>query len=143
MERLLHWVHTVSFVPLVVTGLVLYLDFLKPLAQGEAGEWMRLVHRLTAILFIGEPVIYGILQPRRLWMHIKEFGFERDDIGWMKNAFGYYVLGRHTDHAPPGPVQHRREDERGGHDSDLDSVCGHRPGACGSAKGSCPPIFSG
>jgi len=82
--------------------LVLYLDFLKPLAQGEAGEWMRFVHRLAAILFIGEPVIYGILQPRRLWMHIKEFGFERDDIGWMKNAFGYYVLGRHTDMPPQG-----------------------------------------
>ncbi|MBP1719281.1 MAG: formate dehydrogenase gamma subunit [Deltaproteobacteria bacterium] len=102
VERLLHWVHTASFVPLVATGLVLYLDFLKPLAQGEAGEWMRLVHRLTAILFVGEPVIYGILQPRRLWMHIKEFSFERDDLGWMKSAFGYYVLGRHTDMPPQG-----------------------------------------
>jgi formate dehydrogenase subunit gamma len=102
VERLLHWLNIVSFVPLVATGLVLYLDFLKPLAQGEAGEWMRFVHRLAAILFIGEPVIYGILQPRRLWMHIKEFSFERDDIGWMKNAFGYYVLGRHTDMPPQG-----------------------------------------
>jgi formate dehydrogenase subunit gamma len=81
---------------------VLYLDFLNPLAQGEAGEWVRLVHRLAAVLFIGEPVIYGILQPRRLWMHFKEFSFERDDLGWMKNAFGYYVLGRHTDMPPQG-----------------------------------------
>ncbi len=101
-ERLLHWVHTASFAPLVLTGLVLYLDGLQPLAQGEAGQWMRLVHRLAAILFIAEPVIYGILQPRRLLMHIKEFSFDRDDLGWMKNAFGYYVLGRHGDMPPQG-----------------------------------------
>ena len=102
VERLLHWVHTVSFVPLVVTGLVLYLDVLQPLAQGEAGLWMRWVHRLAALLFIGEPVLYGILQPRRLWMHFKEFSIERGDLGWIKNAFGYYVLGRHTDMPPQG-----------------------------------------
>ncbi len=102
VERLLHWVHTVSFVPLVITGLVLFLDVLKPLAQGEAGLWMRWVHRLAAILFIGEPVVYGILQPRRLWMHITEFSMDRSDLGWMKNAFGYSVLGRHGDMPPQG-----------------------------------------
>jgi formate dehydrogenase subunit gamma len=102
VERLLHWVHTISFIPLVVTGLVLYLDVLQPLAQGEAGLWMRWVHRLAALLFIGEPVLYGILQPHRLWMHFKEFSFEREDLGWIKNAFGYYVLGRHTDMPPQG-----------------------------------------
>ncbi len=102
VERLLHWVHTVSFIPLVATGLVLYLDSLQPLAQGEAGLWMRLVHRAAAILFIGEPLIYAILQPRRLWMHIKEFSFERDDLGWIKNAFAYYVKGRHADMPPQG-----------------------------------------
>jgi formate dehydrogenase subunit gamma len=101
-ERLLHWVHTVSFIPLVITGLVLYLDALRPLAQGEAGQWMRWVHRLAAILFIAEPVIYGILQPRRLWMHIKEFSFDRDDLGWIKNAYGYYVKGRHEVMPPQG-----------------------------------------
>ncbi len=102
VERLLHWVHTLSFIPLVMTGLVLYIDALAPLARGEAGLWMRLVHRLAAILFIAEPVVYGILQPRRLWMSLKEFSFDRDDLGWMKNAFGYYVLGRHADMPPQG-----------------------------------------
>jgi hypothetical protein len=43
--RLLHWIHTASFIPLVMTGLVLYLPLLMPLTQGEAGIWMRLVHR--------------------------------------------------------------------------------------------------
>ncbi len=102
VERLLHWTHTATFIPLVVTGLVLYMDTLKPLAQGDAGQWMRLVHRLVAILFIAEPVIYGILQPRRLWMHLKEFSFEKDDLGWLKNAFGYYVWGKHDVMPPQG-----------------------------------------
>ena len=102
VERLLHWVHTISFIPLVVTGLVLYLDALQPLAQGEAGLWMRFVHRLVAVLFIGEPLLYGILQPRRLLMHFKEFSLERDDLGWLKNAFGYYVLGKHAVMPPQG-----------------------------------------
>jgi formate dehydrogenase subunit gamma len=75
---------------------------LKPLAQGDAGQWMRLVHHLIAILFIAEPLIYGILQPRRLWMHLKEFSFERDDLGWLKNAFSYYVWGKHDVMPPQG-----------------------------------------
>jgi len=102
VERLLHWVHTASFLPLMATGLVLYLPSLMPLAQGEAGMWMRLVHRLAAVLFIGEPLVYGILQPLRLWMHTKEFGFDRDDLGWVRNAFGYYVMGKHDDMPPQG-----------------------------------------
>jgi formate dehydrogenase subunit gamma len=102
VERLLHWVHTASFIPLVLTGLVLYLDALKPLAQGDAGQMMRLVHRLFAVLFVVEPLVYGLLQPRRLWMHIKEFSFEKDDLGWLRNAYSYYVWGKHDVMPPQG-----------------------------------------
>lgn len=102
VERLLHWTHTASFVPLALTGLVLYLPFLSPLAQGAAGNWMRLVHRIAAIVFIAEPVLYAIIQPRRLLMSIKEFMLDKEDIGWVKNAFGYYVLGRHGQMPPQG-----------------------------------------
>jgi formate dehydrogenase subunit gamma len=63
---------------------------------------VRLLHRIAAVFFGGEPIIYAILQPRRLWMSLKEFTFDRDDLGWVKNAFGYYVLGRHTDMPPQG-----------------------------------------
>ena len=54
------------------------------------------------MLFIAEPVLYGIVQPLRLWLNIKEFGIDRDDLGWVKNAFGYYVLGKHADMPPQG-----------------------------------------
>lgn len=102
IERLLHWVHALSCVPLALTGLILYVPFLGPLAQGQAGTWVRLLHRIAAAVFIAEPIIYAIIQPRRLWMSIKEFLVDRDDFGWVKNAFGYYVLGRHTDMPPQG-----------------------------------------
>jgi formate dehydrogenase subunit gamma len=102
VERLLHWVHTASFVPLALTGLVLYFPPLQPLAQGDAGLWVRAVHRIVAVVFMAEPLLYAILQPRRLWMSLKEFSFDRDDLGWIRNAFGYYVLGRHGAMPPQG-----------------------------------------
>lgn len=101
-ERLLHWTYTACFIPLLVTGLALYLDNLQPLAQGTAGQWMRIAHRLIAVLFIAAPLLYIILQPRRLWMHLKEFSFEKDDLGWLKNAFSYYVWGKHDAMPPQG-----------------------------------------
>jgi len=106
VERLLHWVHTASFVPLSLTGMVLFFPALASLAQGDAGIWFKMIHRIAALIFIFEPILYAILQPRRLILSIKEFGFNREDlredIGWVKNAFGYYVLGRHGAMPPQG-----------------------------------------
>jgi formate dehydrogenase subunit gamma len=102
MERLGHWLHTATFVPLAITGLILYTPLLQSLAQGEAGHLVRLIHRAAAILFGLLPIIYLIVQPRRFIMSIREFMFERDDIEWVKNAVSYYLLGRHTAMPPQG-----------------------------------------
>ena len=66
LERLLHWVHTASFIPLALTGFVLFAPWLQPVAQSEAGTHLRLIHRIAAVFFGGVPIIYAILQPRRL-----------------------------------------------------------------------------
>ena len=102
VERLLHWVHTASFVPLALTGMVLFFPALQPLAQGEAGTWFKLIHRVAALIFIFEPILYAVLQPRRLWLSLKEFMMDKEDLGWVKNAFSYYVLGRHGAMPPQG-----------------------------------------
>lgn len=102
MERVGHWVHTATFIPLVVTGLILYVPLLQWLAQGQAGYFVRLVHRVTAILFGLLPILYFIVEPRRFVMSIREFVFDKDDIGWVMNAFSYYLLGRHTAMPPQG-----------------------------------------
>ena len=100
LERYLHWGHTVTFILLTLTGMVLFFPFLAPLARGEAGQFMRLVHRISAVLFAAVPISYAILQPRRLVATLKELRFNKDDIGWLKGAVPYYLLGRHVDMPP-------------------------------------------
>lgn len=102
LERYLHWGHTATFVLLTLTGMVLFFPFLAPLARGEAGQFMRLVHRISAVLFAGVPLSYAILQPRRLIGTLKDLKFGRDDIGWLKGAVSYYLLGKHVDMPPQG-----------------------------------------
>jgi formate dehydrogenase subunit gamma len=103
LERFLHWVHTFAFIPLALTGFVLFSSWLLPLAQGSSGVFLRTVHRITAIIFGGVPIIYAVLQPRRMVLNTKEFlTFGKYDLLWLKGAFPYYVLGRHGD-MPPQP----------------------------------------
>jgi formate dehydrogenase subunit gamma len=103
LERLLHWVHTASFIPLALTGFVLFAPWLEPMSQGAAGVYMRTIHRIAAVFFGGVPILYAILQPRRMLMNMREFlSFSKYDLLWLKGAFPYYVLGRHAD-MPPQP----------------------------------------
>lgn len=103
LERALHWIHTATFLPLALTGFILFAPWLQSLAQGAGGTQLRLIHRVAAILFGGVPIIYALLQPRRMWINMKEFlTFSKYDILWLKGAFPYYVLGRHGD-MPPQP----------------------------------------
>ncbi len=55
LERFLHWMHTASFIPLALTGLVLFAPWLQSMAQSEAGSTVRLIHRIAAIFFGGVP----------------------------------------------------------------------------------------
>ena len=102
MERTVHWVHTATFIPLVLTGLVLFSPLLTPLAQGESGLFIRLIHRIAAIGFIAVPVLYLIIEPRRVLLTLREFMFDREDFGWVKGAIGYYLFGRHSAMPPQG-----------------------------------------
>jgi formate dehydrogenase subunit gamma len=103
LERLLHWVHTASFLPLALTGFVLFAPWLQPVAQSEAGIHLRLIHRIAAVFFGGVPIVYAILQPRRMMMNLREFlSFSKYDVLWLRGAIPYYVLGRHED-MPPQP----------------------------------------
>jgi formate dehydrogenase subunit gamma len=102
MERTGHWLHMLSFVPLAITGFILYMPLLRPLAQGQAGLLLRLVHRIGAVFFGLLPFIYFAIERRRFIMSIREFMPDKDDAGWVKNAVSYYLLGRHTAMPPQG-----------------------------------------
>ena len=101
MERVFHWGHTVTFLGLAMTGMILFFPFLRPLAQGEGGQLVRLVHRATAIAYGALPLIYLILEPRRAWMSLKSvFKVSRYDIDWVKGMIPYYMFARHEAMAP-------------------------------------------
>ena len=103
VERFLHWVHTATFIPLALTGFVMFAPWLQSVAQGDAGMHIRLLHRIFAIVFGLVPIVYTIIQPRRMLMNLREFlSFSKYDLLWLKGAVPYYVLGRHED-MPPQP----------------------------------------
>jgi formate dehydrogenase subunit gamma len=101
MERVFHWGHTVTFLGLAMTGMVLFFPFLRPLAQGDSGQLIRMVHRAAAIAYGVLPLVYVILEPRRALMSLKSvFRVSRYDIEWAKGMIPYYMLGRHEAMAP-------------------------------------------
>ena len=103
LERFLHWVHTASFLPLALTGLILFSPILHCSAGCVAMRNVRILHRIAAVVFGATPILYGVLQPRRLVMHVREFfTFCRFDVEWLKAAVPYYLLGRHGA-MPPQP----------------------------------------
>ena len=103
LERLGHWIHAAVYIPLAFTGFMLFAPWLQPFTQGVGGQSFRLLHRVFAIVLAIMPIIYIVLESRRLWMHLREnFHFTREDIGWLKAAIPYYILGRHVD-MPPQP----------------------------------------
>ena len=103
LERFGHWVHAATYIPLAFTGFLIFAPLIQGLAQGDWGEALRVTHRLFAVAFGLMPIIYIIFQPRRFVMNLREnFRFGREDIGWIKAAIPYYLMGRHVD-MPPQP----------------------------------------
>ncbi len=102
MERLLHWSHTVAFLPLTLTGMVLFMPVFLPLAQGQAGQFIRLMHRIFAVFFVLVPILYALFRPRRLLNTLRDFRFGRYDAEWFRTAGPYFLLGRSVDVPPQG-----------------------------------------
>lgn len=102
-ERIAHWVHFCAFTILLVTGMVIYIPWFHSFAIGPAGESTRLAHRVAAVLFIAAPFIYLVFSPREFFYSLKEsFSWGSDDIGWLKNAWGYYSRGEMGTMPPQG-----------------------------------------
>jgi formate dehydrogenase subunit gamma len=97
-----HWIHTLSFVILIITGAILFVPGLGGVA---AGGVTRLLHRIFIVIFIGVPVIYAVFNPRITWHFIKEtMTWGKDDIGWLMAAPTYYFGGPEESMPPQGHV---------------------------------------
>lgn len=98
--RILHNVHTVAFIVLFLTGLVLFIPQLGFLAQGS---WTRILHRIAAVIFIVAPLIYLILKPKAAIEALKDaFTWGKEDIGWLRAAPRYYFLSDEEGMPPQG-----------------------------------------
>jgi formate dehydrogenase subunit gamma len=98
----LHWIHTLAFLILVVTGAILLVPGLGGVA---AGGTTRIIHRICIIFFVGIPILYALFNPRTAWHFIKEtLSWGKTDLGWLKAAPGYYFLNREEKMPPQGHV---------------------------------------
>ena len=86
-----HWVHAGTFIPLAITGFMIFAPWFKQITHGSAGQTFRLSHRVFAIVLGLMPIIYALVQPKRLVMHLKEnFRFTREDC-WLAQG-GHTLL---------------------------------------------------
>jgi len=93
-ERITHWVHAAAFLVLLGTGLVLYVPQLSALVVGEAGIFMRMLHRVAAVIFILIPIYFIIFDHKGFFYSLKKiFSWSGDDIKWFKAAPAYYFKG--------------------------------------------------
>jgi formate dehydrogenase subunit gamma len=93
-QRFVHWLVVVAFTLLVLTGMVLYLPWLMPLAQGESGWLFRLWHRWGFIVAAVATLTYVVFDFGELVASMKRiFTWNKDDLGWLKAAPAYYFFG--------------------------------------------------
>ena len=102
-QRFVHWLHMAVFLLLLGTGMVLYLPQLSPLAIGVAGIFLRLMHRVGAVVFGLVPITYLITDPGGLVYSMRQvFTWGAEDLGWLKAAPAYYFLGDEAAMPPQG-----------------------------------------
>jgi formate dehydrogenase subunit gamma len=105
--RILHLIHSIAFVLLFFTGLVLFIPQLGFLAEDS---WTRSIHRIAAAVFIIAPLIYIPLNFKSTMSGIKEaFTWRRADLGWLKAAPRYYFL---TDEKAMPPQEHMNSGQK-------------------------------
>jgi len=89
--RWFHWLIAAVFLELVVSGLLLFLPWT---GSGMLGNWIRIVHRIGAVILVGAPALFVLFNWRRSWFFVLEaFTWGWDDLTWIKAAPGYYFGG--------------------------------------------------
>jgi formate dehydrogenase subunit gamma len=89
--RFFHWVHLITFVVLLITGvgiLTPYLNFITVPFGGLKGS--AVVHQYFGILYLVAPLLYVIFRFKQFSEFMKRISnFDRDNIEWLKCIGGY------------------------------------------------------
>lgn len=92
-QRTVHWLHTLAFIVLLVTGLLVFIPSLSFLMGGTAVA--RYLHRVFAVAYIIVPFFFLVTDPEGVRSSLRTiFTWNRDDVQWLKAAPGLYFLGR-------------------------------------------------
>ena len=94
--RLLHWLHTIAFIILAITGMVL--------AFGGSGQTsLASFHSSLAHFWIALPVVFLIIRPRTSFRGLRMLcRWGREDLAWLRAAPRYYLRRDHSTMPPQG-----------------------------------------
>ncbi len=89
--RWFHWLFAAVFLELVLSGLLIFLQWFGfPIV----GNWIRIIHRIGAVILVAAPVMFALVDWKRAWYFVKEaFIWGMDDLRWLRAAPGYYFGG--------------------------------------------------
>ena len=97
--RLMHAVLAISFVTLLLTGLII---FWPPLADYASGGTSRLLHRVGAVMFMTVPLLYILFdRPAAKELLWDSFHYDKDDLRWLARMPRYF-MGRAVEMPPQG-----------------------------------------
>lgn len=97
-----HWIHTLAFLVLLITGAIL---FLPGLGGPAAGGITRFIHRVAVVFFVGAPLVYILSNPKMSFQFVKEvLTWGRDDVRWLFRAPDYYFGGDADKMIPQGHI---------------------------------------
>jgi len=89
--RWFHWLYAAVFLELVLSGLLIFLPWF---GFTMVGSWIRIIHRIGAVIMVAAPIIFGMVSWRRAWYFVIEaFTWKKEDWGWIKAAPSYYFGG--------------------------------------------------
>ena len=94
-RRIFHWTVAVAFFTLFITGLIVFVPAFSGLA---AGGWTRLVHRAAAVILVGAPLIYALVNTRSSRQWLKEAipwnkGVSNDPSRWKRTHKTLVTIG--------------------------------------------------
>ena len=94
--RVLHWLHTVAFIILAITGIML--------AAGGTGQTsLASFHNSLAHFWVALPVVFLIIRPRTSFRGLRMLcRWGREDLGWLKAAPRYYLRNDRSTMPPQG-----------------------------------------
>lgn len=94
---ILHWVQAASFVVIGITGLLMLFH----VTGFQEGYTVRVIHLVSAAMFVGIPAMYSLFYPTTASGFLREsFHWDKNDLSWLVLAPRYYFGGR-EDAMPP------------------------------------------